>query len=193
MIAQSFRYLGGGTLALITESQHTVVIVMGVCGVGKTSVGHTLAARLGSPYIEADDFHSNENRRAMEQGIPLSDKMRFPWLMGLARAAEKARQSETVVLACSALKHEYRNILREHIGKVQFVFLNGDRDLLAKRITNRTDHFMPVSLLDSQIETLDPPTPEEDAIAVDVAQSKADVDNIVEQAVRAKLTSHYVT
>lgn len=178
---------------MITENQHTVVIVMGVCGVGKTSVGRALATRLGSPYIEADDFHSNENLCAMEQGIPLSDEMRFPWLMGLAHAAEKVRQSTTVVLACSALKHEYRNILREHIGKVQFVFLNGDRDLLAKRITDRTDHFMPVSLLDSQIETLDPPTPEEDAIAVDVAPSKADVDNTVEQAVRAKLTSHYVT
>lgn len=177
----------------MSESQHTVIIVMGVCGVGKTSVGRTLAARLESRYIEADDFHSDENRRAMEQGIPLSDEMRFPWLKGLARAAEQARQDDTVILACSALKQSYRNLLRDHIGKVMLVFLTGDRDLLAKRIINRTDHFMPVSLLDSQIATLDLPSPDEGAITVDVASSKADVDNIVEQAVRAQLTSHYVT
>jgi gluconokinase len=178
---------------LASEAHHSAIIVMGVCGVGKSSVGRTLAERLGARYIEADDFHSEKNRATMEQGVPLSDQERLPWLREVADAAEKVRQDETVVLACSALKLSYRDLLREIIGKVQFVFLNGDRDLLAKRIINRTDHFMPISLLDSQIATLDPPTPEEDAVDVDVAPPKSDVDNVVEQLVRTKINNHYVT
>ncbi len=166
---------------------------MGVCGVGKTSVGRTLATRLGARFIEADDFHSEENRRAMTQGIPLSDKMRVPWLKNLSSAVEEARQNGTAVLACSALRRSYRDLLRANIGQVLFIFLDGDRDMIAGRIAKRTNHFMPPSLLDSQIATLDPPSPDEDALCVDVAPSKEEVDDIVEQSVRTRLAQYDVT
>ena len=171
---------------MVAENLHRVIIIMGVCGVGKTSIGRTLAARLGARFIEADDYHSVENRNAMEQGIPLSDKMRLPWLRRLATAAEDARQSETVIMACSALKRSYRDLLREGINNIQFVFLNGERDIIADRITKREDHFMPLSLLDSQIAILDLPTPDENVMTVDITPPKPVVDDIVERTVRSK-------
>jgi gluconokinase len=161
---------------------------MGVCGAGKTSVGRTLATRLGARYIEADDFHPPDNRRAMEQGIPLTDEMRQPWLMALSVAAEQARQEGTVVMACSALKRRYRELLRANIGSVRFIFLHADRDVIAQRMSQRTGHFMPVTLLDSQIATLEPPAPDEDALAVNVARPKAEIDDIVERHARAEAT-----
>ena len=175
---------------MAAESQHSVIIIMGVCGVGKTSIGRTLATRLGARFIEADDYHSAENRNAMAQGIPLSDEMRLPWLKRLSTAAEDARQSETVIMACSALKRSYRDLLREGINNIQFVFLNGDRDIIADRITKREDHFMPLSLLDSQIAILDLPTPDENVLAVDITPPKPVVDDIVERTVRSKSFDH---
>lgn len=173
-----------------STSHHCVLIVMGVCGVGKTSVGNTLATRLGARFIEADDYHSDDNRRAMQRGIPLTDEMRLPWLKSLSIAAEEARQTGTVVMACSALKRSYRDLLRANIGWIQFVFLHGDRDIIAERITQRRDHFMPVSLLDSQIAALDTPTPDENTVAIDVALTKPELDDFVEQSVRATLATH---
>ncbi|UWR24245.1 gluconokinase [Sulfitobacter sp. S190] len=163
---------------------HTAFVIMGVCGVGKTSVGRALAENLDAQYLEADDFHSDENRAAMARGVPLSDRQRMPWLTRLSDEAEKMRANGPVVLACSALRRSYRDLLRKRIGRVHFVFLHGDRALLEQRITNRTDHFMPVSLLDSQIATLDPPTPDEGATHIDVAPSKAAVNAAVEHAIR---------
>lgn len=176
---------------MAAESQHCAIIIMGVCGVGKTSVGRTLAARLGARFIEADDYHSAENKNAMARGIPLSDEMRLPWLKRLASAAEDARQNETVVIACSALKRGYRDLLRDSINNIQFVFLNGDRDIIADRITKREDHFMPLSLLDSQIAILDLPTPDENVLAVDITPPKQVVDDIVERTVRSKSFDHH--
>lgn len=177
---------------MAAESQHSVIIIMGVCGVGKTSIGRTLAERLGARFIEADDYHSVENRNAMAQGIPLSDEMRLPWLKRLSTAAEDARQSETVIMACSALKRSYRDLLREGINNIQFVFLNGDRDIIADRITKREDHFMPLSLLDSQIAILDQPTPDENVLEVDITPPKPVVDAIVERTVRSKSFDHHI-
>jgi gluconokinase len=180
-----------GGIDMAAESQHSVIIIMGVCGVGKTSIGRTLAERLGARFIEADDYHSVENRNAMAQGIPLSDEMRLPWLKRLSTAAEDARQSETVIMACSALKRSYRDLLREGINNIQFVFLNGDRDIIADRITKREDHFMPLSLLDSQIAILDQPTPDENVLEVDITPPKPVVDDIVERTVRSKSFDHH--
>ncbi|MFT6073729.1 MAG: gluconokinase [Yoonia sp.] len=173
---------------MAAENQHSVIIVMGVCGVGKTSIGRTLATRLGARFIDADDYHSAESQDAMAQGIPLSDEMRLPWLRRLATAAEDARQGTTVIMACSALRRSYRDLLREGINNIQFVFLNGDRDIIADRITKREDHFMPLSLLDSQIAILDLPTPDENVLAVDITPPKPVVDDIVERTVRNNLS-----
>ncbi len=157
----------------MTESEHqaTAYVVMGVCGVGKTKIGKGLAANLGASYIEADDFHPAENIDAMQRGIPLTDEMRRPWLVGLSHAVEDARQQGTVVVACSALKKSYRDLIRGLVGKVQFVFLTGEQALIAERLAARTDHFMPPQMLQSQLDTLEEPAPDEEAFHIDVKGS----------------------
>ncbi len=169
------------------QSEHIAIVVMGVCGVGKSSVAQTLADGLGAQYIEADDFHTAENRSAMARGIPLSDEMRYPWLARLARAAETARGQGSVVMACSALKRAYRDVLRTDIGRVQIIFLKGDRDLIARRLRDRKDHFVTASLLDSQLAILEPPDPDEHALVVDVAGSKDEVRRIVADKLHERL------
>jgi gluconokinase len=111
--------------------QSYVFIVMGVSGVGKTTIARSLAVRLGAQFIEADDYHSSENRKAMEKGIPLNDKMRLPWLLSLCSAAGTARETGNVVMTCSALKRQYRDLFRIHIGQVQFVYLHASREAIA--------------------------------------------------------------
>ncbi|AML52150.1 hypothetical protein RC74_13480 [Falsihalocynthiibacter arcticus] len=164
-------------------------VIMGVCGVGKTSIGQALSVSLPATYIEADTYHPPENIAAMSAGIPLSDAMRIPWLESIGEAAEYARAKGHVVVACSALKRSYRDLLQSRIGCVKFVYLHGERDLIADRLKQRSDHFMPTTLLDSQIETLEPPTPEEHALFVDITGSKDQVQNDVENAVRAYLAT----
>lgn len=166
------------------ENTNLAIIIMGVCGVGKTSIGKALAERLNATYIEADEFHSEQNLVHMSQGIPLSDDMRLPWLIGLGDAAEAARETSSVVVACSALKRSYRDLLRLHIRRTQFVLLDGDRDVIAKRLAQRTDHFMSASLLDSQIATLEKPTDDETPITVDILGTKIQVVDRIEQALR---------
>ena len=161
-----------------------VLIVMGVSGVGKTTIAHSLAARLDAQFIEADDYHSSENRKAMEQGIPLDDKMRLPWLLSLCSAAETARDGGHVVMACSALKRQYRALFRTHIGHVQFVYLHASREAIARRMSERSGHFMPLSLLDTQIAALEPPTSDEGVIEIDVTAPKSEIENEVEEASR---------
>lgn len=161
---------------------------MGVSGVGKTTIARSLAARLDAQFIEADDYHSTENRKAMEQGIPLNDKMRFPWLLSLCRAAESRRDVGHVVMACSALKRQYRDLFRTHIEPVQFVYLNASRDAITRRMAERSGHFMPLSLLDTQIATLEPPTSDEGVIAIDVAAPKSAIENEVEDTARRILS-----
>ncbi|MBB5514235.1 gluconokinase [Rubricella aquisinus] len=165
------------------QNQNVAIVVMGVCGVGKTSVARVLAGTLEARYIEADDFHSPENREAMAHGIPLSDEMRFPWLNRLAEAAEAARAHGHVVMACSALKRSYRDVLRAKMGQVQFLHLTGERGIIADRLGNRRDHFISPSLLDSQLQTLEAPTADEHAIVVDVSGSREEVDRIVAQRI----------
>jgi gluconokinase len=143
------------------------VIVMGVASCGKTSVGAALAAMLGAAFIEGDRLHPPSNIQKMSAGIPLTDEDRWPWLSQVGMAL---RGGEGVVASCSALKRAYR----EHIERaarrpVSFVFLDGGRELLARRIAAREDHFMPASLLDSQLATLEAPSADERARRFDVA------------------------
>ena len=166
----------------MTKDGHTAIIVMGVCGVGKTSIGKTLAERIGAGYIEADEFHPIENVRAMKRGEPLSDDMRKPWLEGIGAAVEIERKNRDVVVACSALKRSYRDLLRSIVGKTQIVFLTGEKQVISDRLNKRIDHFMSPTLLDSQIQDLEIPGIDENPITVDVQGTKHEVDNRVEQA-----------
>lgn len=172
---------------LAAPDQNCVFIVMGVSGVGKTTIARSLAMRLPARYIEADDYHSDENLTAMQKGIALTDEMRLPWLQDLSRIAESARKDGHVAMACSALKRKYRDLFRARIGCVQFIFLHADRDVIAQRMADRTGHYMPVSLLDTQIATLEKPASDECAIAIDVAAAKEQLEGVIEAAVRREL------
>ncbi|SNZ19607.1 gluconokinase [Cohaesibacter gelatinilyticus] len=154
------------------EKQTLILIVMGVCGVGKTSVAKALAERLEGRYVEADEFHSPDNIEAMRQGIPLSDDMRGPWLRGISDEIQSLQQthpSQPIVVACSALKESYRAILRDGLPEATFVFLTAPKSLIAERMTGRKDHFMPLELLESQLADLEPPSEGEKHIPIDAS------------------------
>ncbi|MGI9434662.1 MAG: gluconokinase [Geminicoccaceae bacterium] len=147
------------------------VVVMGVCGTGKTTVGQMLSDKLGCPFLEGDSFHPPENVEKMRAGLALDDNDRWPWLNRLGRAMAKAkRQEANVITACSALKRSYRDRLRHHVGSdTLFVLLHSDPALLRDRLTKRADHYMPPSLLDSQLAILEQPDSNECAISLDAA------------------------
>ena len=158
-----------------------IVVVMGVSGVGKTTVGVALARRLGWPFLDADDFHSTANVEKMRRGVPLTDDDRRPWLDAIGRELARRAADGDVVLACSALHRWHRDALRAgaHGADVRFVFLRAGYDEIDARMRARTGHFMPESLLRSQLDTLEPPDATE-ALAVDAAApSDAIVDAIV--------------
>ena len=139
------------------------IVVMGVSGSGKTTVGEALAARFGVPLLEGDQFHPEANIAKMSSGTPLTDDDRWPWLDAIALAMREA--TDGVVVTCSSLRRTYRDRLRARAGRpVLFVYLNGSRETLAARLAARKGHFMPASLLDSQLATLEPPTPDEPGI-----------------------------
>ena len=130
---------------------------MGVSGCGKTTIGKLLADNLKIPYFDADDFHPKENIEKMKNGIPLTDEDRFPWLQNLANQIEIWENAGGAVLSCSALKEDYRQILKSKVHNVQWVYLSGTYDLIAKRMKNRTNHYMKSKLLQSQFDTLEEP------------------------------------
>jgi gluconokinase len=143
-----------------------VIVLMGVSGSGKTTVGKLLAQALGAEFAEGDDYHPPENVERMRRGIPLDDADRWPWLETLSKEIERwLAAGQTVVLACSALKQSYRDVLAKGRPGVRFVYLEGDEALLRSRLERRRGHYMPASLLESQIAALEPPA---DAITVDV-------------------------
>ena len=149
-----------------------IILVMGVSGSGKTSVGQALARRLGCPFTDADSFHSGANRDKMAAGIPLTDDDRLPWLRALAAAIRNAIiGGRDHVFACSALKADYRRILDPR-GECKLVYLQGSRELLAERLAARSGHFFNPALLDSQLDTLEEP---DDALSVDIAQPLSDI------------------
>jgi gluconokinase len=143
-----------------------IVIIFGVSGAGKTTVGKLLARGLGWSFIEADDFHPAANIKKMRSGYPLTDEDRWPWLERLRQqVARSLAAGENAVLACSALKRAYRDRLRVS-DKVKFVFLRGDYALVEKQLRNRHGHFMNPALLRSQFADLEEPGPDEDALAI---------------------------
>jgi gluconokinase len=149
------------------ERQH--IVVMGVSGCGKTTVGEQLAAALGWSFAEGDRYHPQANIDKMATGIPLTDEDRWPWLRILAdRIGAEERAGRSSVLTCSSLRRSYRDLLRSGGGRVRFVHLHGTREVLAGRLGARTGHFFPSDLLDSQLTTLEPLDADEDSIVVDV-------------------------
>ena len=143
---------------------------MGVSGSGKSTVGRALAERLGAAFIDADDLHPSANQAKMASGTPLTDEDRWPWLAEVGRAIHPdATNSRWIVVACSALKRVYRDvILREAGGSTVFAHLVGEPELLRERMASRSEHFMPPSLLRSQLETLEPLAASEPGAAFDI-------------------------
>jgi carbohydrate kinase (thermoresistant glucokinase family) len=142
---------------------------MGVSGCGKTTIGKQTARALNLPYYEGDDFHPESNIKKMSQGIPLTDEDREAWLEKLAKLIQsKIDRGESGVLSCSALKQQYRERLNINPQKVFFIYLKGTYNLILKRLSARTDHYMPPELLQSQFETLEEP---EDIFTIDINQS----------------------
>jgi gluconokinase len=158
-----------------------IIVVMGVSGSGKTTVGEQLADRLGWEFADADDFHSATNVAKMQAGTPLTDADRAEWLRAIAAwIDEHIASGKDSVVTCSALKRGYRDLLRR--PEVLFVYLDGDRELIARRMAARRGHFFPAALLDSQFRDLEPPGPDERACAVSIAGTPEEtVGQIIDQ------------
>lgn len=155
----------------MTDKVGSIVVVMGISGSGKSTVGRRLAERLGALFVEGDDHHPPANRAKMAAGHPLDDADRAPWLVRLVEiVASAAGEGRDVVLACSALRRRYRDRLREAGPTIRFVHLTGADALVRRRMGARADHFMPPALIDSQIAALEPPDREPDVLEVDVAE-----------------------
>ena len=160
-----------------------IVLVMGVCGCGKTTVGRLVAERMGVVFYDADDFHPPVNVDKMSAGIPLTDDDRLPWLQAMARLMPAWEEEGGAVLGCSALKEAYRRALFEEGVSYRIVYLKGTRELIRERMTARTDHFMPPELVDSQFATLEEPA---DAIVADIALTPDEIADQVLSAIREK-------
>jgi carbohydrate kinase (thermoresistant glucokinase family) len=153
-----------------------LVVVMGVSGCGKSTVGKLLARSLSAEFLEGDDLHPPRNIERMAAGIALTDKDRRDWLLAIAQQLADARAGRhALVVSCSALKHSYRDTLRAAASQLAFVHLHASRELLETRLEARADHFMPGSLLDSQLQTLEPPGADERAITLDAALPAAQI------------------
>lgn len=149
------------------KAQH--VVVMGVSGSGKSTVGELLAQELGATFIDGDFLHPAANAAKMAAGTPLSDADRKPWLEAIGQKLAQAR-NESLVIACSALKKSYRDIIRAADPTARFVLLEGPQALLSERLANRRGHFMPPSLLQSQLETLELLETDESGVVLDISE-----------------------
>lgn len=151
-----------------------VVVIIGVSGSGKSTVAKALTEEVGGVFLEGDDFHPKANREKMERGEPLNDNDRSGWLQDLAQEIREKKGEQPVVLSCSALKRSYREVLRAGAPDlVTFVLLHGPRELLMGRMSGRDDHFMPVELLDSQLETLELPKDDEPVLTLSIEDEVA--------------------
>lgn len=144
------------------------LVVMGIAGTGKTEIARRLAKALDASFVEADAFHSAANVERMRNGIGLTDEDRWPWLNAVCDAALAERAP--VVIACSLLKRRYRDLFRLRLGRLRILFLHGSTDLVGERLSGRRNHFASTSLLESQIEALEPPSPDESPIVLDIAE-----------------------
>ena len=151
----------------------TAVVVMGVAGCGKSTVGQMLAGRLGWAFAEADDFHSAANVAKMASGTPLRDEDRRPWLESIRTWIDDTAGDS--VVTCSALRRSYRDILRGAQANVRFLHLNGTQEALAARMAARADHFMPTSLLASQLATLEPLESDENGVVIEIGSTPEEI------------------
>ena len=164
------------------------IVVMGVSATGKTTVGRGIAEELGCDFIEGDELHPSANIKKMSQGIPLTDEDRWPWLQAIAEmVAVRNHEGKSTVVTCSALKRAYRDVLRD-AAPTLFVHLEAPFAVLEKRMSQRTKHFMPTALLQSQFDTLEPLADDEAGVVLDVS---VPLDEVIEEAVNAVRT-HYM-
>lgn len=163
----------------MTDATNPAVLVMGVSGSGKSSVAVRLADQIGATFVEADDYHQEENISAMSRGIPLTDEMRRPWLDALGDSLARKRADGPVVLACSALKFSYRETLRRRGGPLDIVHLTATRSVISERLSQRRGHYMQPGLLDSQLADLEPPGADESPVILDI---QSPVDTIARHA-----------
>src|SRR4051812_6657845 len=166
-----------------------VIIIFGVSGAGKTTVGKLLARELGWRFIEADDFHPAANIEKMRNGHPLTDADRWPWLEALRKQIERSLSAgENAVLACSALKRVYRDRLRVS-DEVKFVFLRGDHALLEKQLRSRHGHFMNADLLQSQFDDLDEPQPDEKVLTIQLGRTPKEIVERIKTKLHQRTTA----
>jgi gluconokinase len=152
------------------------IVVMGVSGSGKSTVAEELAEKLGIAFIEGDKLHPKSNVDKMSEGIPLTDEDRWPWLDLIGAELHKGRENNGVVVSCSALKKTYRDRLRKAAGgSLAFVYLDGSLELLSRRMGERKGHFMPLSLLQTQLATLEVPTGEPGVVTVSIDATPEDI------------------
>jgi gluconokinase len=171
-LQSSFRY-----------STRLALVVMGVSGSGKTTVGERLAADLKVDFIDGDAFHSPEARAKMASGRPLDDEDRWPWLDRIGRAlADRAAHGRGLIVACSALKRTYRDRLRSAVGpQLRFLYLKGDEAPMRARVAGRKGHYMPASLVQSQFDALEEPSGEPDVVTL---PADVDLDTVVAKTVQ---------
>lgn len=183
------RVPGGRWQGVRVDVEH--VVVMGVSGTGKSTVARGLARLLDRPFVEGDDLHPPANVERMSAGVPLTDDDRWPWL-GAVRDAMSAHaaQGTSTVVACSALRRVYRAVLREALGDVRFVLLDVDPEVLHERVAHRRGHWMPASLLQSQLDTLEPLQADEDGLTLEVAGPPDRVVRDAAAALHAARASH---
>jgi gluconokinase len=161
-----------------------VVIIFGVSGAGKTTIGQLLAEELGWRFCEADDFHLQANIEKMREGVPLTDEDRWPWLESLLKRIKRCLGAgENAVLACSALKEAYRRRLRVN-ADVKVVFLRGDYELIANQLRQRRRHFMNPALLQSQFADLEEPQPTEGAVVIELGRSPCELVQQIKRKLR---------
>jgi len=149
-----------------------IIIIMGVSGCGKTTIGKLLSSKLGMQFFDADDFHTKSNINKLKRGMSLNDKDRKPWLDTLAMSIKKWSNSDGAVLACSALKESYREQLSKYRNDIEWIYLSGNYEVIKSRIDNRGEHFMKSKLLQSQFDTLELPSY---GIHIDIDQNKEKV------------------
>ncbi len=163
-----------------------IIVIMGVTASGKTTIGTRASKRFGWPFYDADEFHPPENIAKMSRGEPLTDADREPWLKALHhKMAEEERAGRSGIFACSALKARYRDVLRDGLSTVRFVFLKGDPEVLQSRLDHRKGHFMPRTMLPSQMAALEEPEPGE-ALELDAAKPPHELVDAIAEMVNAE-------